>query len=65
MSEIGVLTFISLFELHPETQTKFKSFKDMPTSDLKDNDIFKQHASRVMSVIEKVKIAILAKILEL
>jgi len=40
---------------HPEAQGVFAHFRDRTAEDLKDDDIFHQHAGRVMKVIEKVK----------
>lgn len=49
-----MLAFLHLFEAHPEAKTKFKMFEDIPTDDLKTNEIFQNHAHRVVSVIRKV-----------
>ena len=49
-----MLAFLHLFEAHPEAKTKFKMFEDIPTDDLKTNEIFQNHAHRVGSVIRKV-----------
>ena len=54
IDQIGMLAFLHLFEAHPEAKTKFKMFEDIPTDDLKTNEIFQNHAHRVVSVIRKI-----------
>ncbi|XP_059087578.1 globin-like [Tigriopus californicus] len=54
LKNIGVLTFLHLFDHHPDAKNSFKSFTDMSTEDLRENEIFHNHANRVMKVIEKV-----------
>ena len=49
-----MLAFLHLFEAHPEAKNKFKMFEDIPTDDLKTNEIFQNHAHRVVSVIRKI-----------
>ncbi len=50
-----MLTFLHLFNSHPHVKTHFKHFKDLSTETLQDNEIFQQHACRVMRVIDKVR----------
>lgn len=46
VKEIGVLTFLHLFDKHPEAKDSFKAFKHMTNEDLKANEIFHNHAHR-------------------
>ena len=49
-----MLAFLHLFKAHPEAKAKFKMFEDIPTDDLNTNEIFQNHAHRVVSVIRKI-----------
>ena len=49
-----MLAFLHLFEAHPEAKTTFKMFEDIETDDLSTNEIFHNHAHRVVAVIKKV-----------
>ena len=55
VKEIGVLAFLHLFDENPEAQLAFKSFQEVAREDLKDNEIFHNHATRVMRVLTKVR----------
>ena len=54
IDHIGMLAFLHLFKAHPEAKAKFKMFEDIPTDDLNTNEIFQNHAHRVVSVIRKI-----------
>ncbi|XP_045162812.1 cytoglobin-1-like isoform X3 [Mercenaria mercenaria] len=53
ISKVGVITFVSLFETHPEVQNVFMSFRTKNTSDLEYNHILRAHALRVMGTVDK------------
>lgn len=53
ISKVGVITFVSLFETHPEVQDVFMSFRTKNTSDLEYNHILRAHALRVMGTVDK------------
>ncbi|XP_045162810.1 neuroglobin-like isoform X1 [Mercenaria mercenaria] len=51
--KVGVITFVNLFETHPEVQNVFMSFRTKNTSDLEYNHILRAHALRVMGTVDK------------
>ncbi|KAH3828343.1 myoglobin-like [Dreissena polymorpha] len=51
--KVGVITFVSLFETHPEVHDAFMSFRAINTSELEYNAILRQHALRVMGTVDK------------
>ncbi|XP_045162811.2 uncharacterized protein LOC123527430 isoform X2 [Mercenaria mercenaria] len=53
VSKVGVITFLNLFETHPEVQNVFMSFRTKNTSDLEYNHILRAHALRVMGTVDK------------
>ncbi|XP_045162814.2 cytoglobin-1-like isoform X5 [Mercenaria mercenaria] len=53
IAKVGIITFISLFETHPEVQNVFMSFRTKNTSDLEYNHILRAHALRVMGTVDK------------
>lgn len=56
MDSVGVVTFLKLFETHPETLTPFLSHVNGPKKDKLDQwykEKLKIHAIRVMAVVEK------------
>lgn len=53
ISKVGVITFVSLFETHPEVQESFMPFKDVSTTELEYNAILRSHALRVMGTVDK------------
>ena len=55
IDEVGVYSFLQLFDNHPTAKDHFKSFRDVPTEELQNSEIFRSHASRVTNVIKKVK----------
>ena len=55
MLEVGIRTFQKLFDSHPSAKTKFLHFKDMEITDLRGSDMFRNHVSRVMGTIKRVR----------
>ncbi|KAJ8320544.1 hypothetical protein KUTeg_002131 [Tegillarca granosa] len=53
MAKIGVVTFIRLFETHPEVQDAFLPFQQLTKSDLEQSVILRSHALRVMGTVDK------------
>lgn len=53
IAKIGVITFVSLFETHPDVQQSFMSFNGMDIQDLKHSKQLRAHALRVMNFVEK------------
>ena len=54
IESIGVLTFLHMFEKHPNLRNNFKSFKHLTHQELKTSEIFHNHAARVVNVVKKV-----------
>lgn len=55
VQEIGILTFLRMFDQYPETKEAFAAFRHSNAEELKSNAVFHNHASRVIRVIEKVR----------
>ncbi|WAR15148.1 CYGB1-like protein [Mya arenaria] len=53
VAEVGIITFVGLFETHPEVHDAFMSFRAVNTSDLEYNAILRKHALRVMGTVDK------------
>ncbi|WAR15142.1 CYGB1-like protein [Mya arenaria] len=53
VAEVGIITFVGLFETHPEVHDAFMSFRAVNTSDLEYNAILRAHALRVMGTVDK------------
>ncbi|XP_067009721.1 neuroglobin [Anabrus simplex] len=53
IAKVGVITFISLFETHPDVQAVFMPFSGLPLDDLKQSKQLKAHALRVMAFVQK------------
>ncbi|CAB3378948.1 Hypothetical predicted protein [Cloeon dipterum] len=53
ISKVGVITFISLFETHPDVQETFLPFSGMELEELKQSKQLKAHALRVMQSVQK------------
>ncbi|WAR15141.1 CYGB1-like protein [Mya arenaria] len=53
VAEVGIITFVGLFETHPEVHDAFMSFRAINTSDLEYNAILRKHALRVMGTVDK------------
>ena len=59
-NEVGSLTFIHLFQSHPQVKDRFKEFQNFhDLEELADSEIFRNHASRVMNVLHRVRIEFL------
>ncbi|WAR15154.1 CYGB1-like protein [Mya arenaria] len=53
VAKVGVITFVGLFETHPEVHEAFMSFRAVNTSELEYNAILRAHALRVMGTVDK------------
>ncbi|KAL0267060.1 UNVERIFIED_CONTAM: hypothetical protein PYX00_009428 [Menopon gallinae] len=53
IAKVGVITFVSLFETHPDVQQSFMSFNGVDIEDLKHSKQLRAHALRVMAFVQK------------
>ncbi|XP_060069310.1 neuroglobin-like [Ylistrum balloti] len=53
IEKVGVITFIGLFETHPEVQDSFLPFRQLSKTDLELSAILKSHSLRVMGTVDK------------
>ncbi|XP_034241848.1 neuroglobin-like [Thrips palmi] len=53
VAQVGVITFISLFETHPDVQEVFMPFNGIELEDLKHSKQLRAHALRVMAFVQK------------
>ncbi|EEB14769.1 Globin D, coelomic, putative [Pediculus humanus corporis] len=53
IAKVGVITFVSLFETHPDVQESFMSFSGVDIEDLKHSKQLRAHALRVMAFVQK------------
>lgn len=53
IAKVGVITFISLFETHPDVQQVFMPFSGIQIDDLKHSKQLRAHALRVMAFVQK------------
>ncbi|KAL4221047.1 hypothetical protein ACF0H5_019309 [Mactra antiquata] len=53
VANIGVITYVSMFENRPELIHIFASFKGRDVSELEQTGLLRQHALRVMATIDK------------
>lgn len=53
IAKVGVITFISLFETHPDVQQVFMPFSGIELEDLKHSKQLRAHALRVMAFVQK------------
>uniref|UniRef100_A0A1B6EFS4 Globin domain-containing protein n=1 Tax=Clastoptera arizonana TaxID=38151 RepID=A0A1B6EFS4_9HEMI len=53
IAKVGVITFISLFETHPDVQQVFLPFSGIELEDLKHSKQLRAHALRVMAFVQK------------
>ncbi|GAU93859.1 hypothetical protein RvY_05727-3 [Ramazzottius varieornatus] len=53
ITKLGILTFLCLFETHPEMIQFFGNLRDLPPDMIKESKELRQHALRVMGFIEK------------
>ncbi|XP_045163680.1 uncharacterized protein LOC123528001 [Mercenaria mercenaria] len=54
VANIGVITYVSMFESRPELLEVFSKFKGRDLSELRRAGLLRQHALRVMATIDKV-----------
>ena len=55
IEEVGILTFLRVFEKHPHARTKFKRFSEVEITDLRGSDIFRVHTTRIMATLKRVR----------
>ncbi|XP_045163678.1 uncharacterized protein LOC123527999 [Mercenaria mercenaria] len=53
IANIGVMTYVSMFESRPELIKVFAAFKGKDVSKIQDSGLLQQHALRVMATIDK------------
>ncbi|XP_033735519.1 neuroglobin-like [Pecten maximus] len=53
IARVGVITFMRLFEKHPELQDLFVPFRGLSSDELRSNVRLREHGLRVMGTIEK------------
>lgn len=53
ISKVGVITFMNLFQTHPEVQDAFLPFQQLSKEDMEHSAILRSHALRVMGTVEK------------
>ncbi|GAB6022446.1 hypothetical protein CHUAL_006559 [Chamberlinius hualienensis] len=54
ISKVGVITFLKLFETHPDVQDYFPNLTGIASEDLKHSKQLQSHALKVMGFIQKV-----------
>lgn len=52
MQALGVRTFLRIFELEPRTKDAFEAFRNLNSDELKNNVLFRSHATRFMKAVE-------------
>ncbi|WAR15137.1 CYGB1-like protein [Mya arenaria] len=53
VAKVGIITFVGLFETHPDVHDAFMSFRAVNTSELEYKAILRAHALRVMGTVDK------------
>ncbi|XP_062591821.1 neuroglobin-like [Saccostrea cucullata] len=53
IANIGVVTFINLFQTHPEVQDAFLPFQQLAMEDMEHSAVLRSHALRVMGTVDK------------
>ncbi|XP_041378366.1 neuroglobin-1-like [Gigantopelta aegis] len=53
ITKVGIFTFIGLFEANPEFQESFILFRGLTHKEMKYSVVLKDHALRVMGIVEK------------
>ncbi|XP_062590826.1 neuroglobin-1-like [Saccostrea cucullata] len=53
IAKVGVITFMNLFQTHPEVQDAFLPFQQLSKEDMEHSAILRSHALRVMGTVEK------------
>ncbi|PVD35511.1 hypothetical protein C0Q70_02474 [Pomacea canaliculata] len=53
IAQVGVITFVGMFQTHPEVQGYFLPFTGLPLSDLNHLGTLRAHALRFMATVEK------------
>ncbi|KAG8179367.1 hypothetical protein JTE90_016542 [Oedothorax gibbosus] len=54
ISNVGVITFMNLFETHPDVQDVFMPFKGLSKEELRLSEELRAHGLRVMGFVQKV-----------
>ncbi|XP_071040529.1 globin C, coelomic-like isoform X2 [Parasteatoda tepidariorum] len=54
ISNVGVITFMNLFETHPDVQDVFMPFKGLTKEELRHSTELRAHGLRVMGFVQKV-----------
>ncbi|XP_054712905.1 globin D, coelomic-like isoform X1 [Uloborus diversus] len=54
ISNVGVITFMNLFETHPDVQDVFMPFKGLSVEELRHSKELRAHGLRVMGFVQKV-----------
>ncbi|CAL1281719.1 unnamed protein product [Larinioides sclopetarius] len=54
ISNVGVITFMNLFETHPDVQDVFMPFKGLSQEELRHSKELRAHGLRVMGFVQKV-----------
>lgn len=53
VEKVGVVTFMKLFDNHPEVQDAFLPFKQLSQQDMEQSAVLRSHALRVMGTVDK------------
>ncbi|KAK6176944.1 hypothetical protein SNE40_015145 [Patella caerulea] len=53
IANVGIFTFIALFENHPDIKHTFVSFRGLQPSELNNSSILRAHAMRLMTSVDK------------
>lgn len=53
VEKVGVVTFMKLFDSHPEVQDAFLPFKQLSRQDMEQSAVLRSHALRVMGTVDK------------
>lgn len=53
VEKVGVVTFMKLFDSHPEVQDAFLPFQQLSKKDMEQSAILRSHALRVMGTVDK------------
>ncbi|KAK3603496.1 hypothetical protein CHS0354_030337 [Potamilus streckersoni] len=53
IANVGILTFVSMFEEHPEIQHTFASFRNRKLEEVQKSSLLRAHAMRVMGTVDR------------
>ncbi|KAL3861268.1 hypothetical protein ACJMK2_007311 [Sinanodonta woodiana] len=53
IANVGILTFVSMFEEHPEIQHIFASFRNRKLEEIQKSSLLRAHAMRVMGTVDR------------